>query len=96
MHLQVIKDEPGKCPLCGMDLVPMGGSKKETHSHHGHHQHHDHKEHSHHSENHSHHSDSGYDKHEGHHTHDFLKRFWVSLIITVPMRLTEKRGKQSQ
>jgi len=61
MHLQVIKDEPGKCPLCGMDLVPMGGSKKETHSHHGHHQHHDHKEHSHHSENHSHHSDSGYE-----------------------------------
>lgn len=70
-----------------MDLVPMGGSKKETHSHHGHHQHHDHKEHSHHSENHSHHSDSGYDKHEGHHTHDFLKRFWVSLIITVPILL---------
>lgn len=87
MHLQVIKDEPGKCPLCGMDLVPMGGSKKEAHSHHGHHQHHDHKEHSHHSENHSHHSDSGYDKHEGHHTHDFLKRFWVSLIITVPILL---------
>ena len=86
MHLQVIKDEPGKCPLCGMDLVPMGGSKKETHSHHEH-QHHDHKEHSHHSENHSHHSDSGYDKHEGHHTHDFLKRFWVSLIITVPILL---------
>lgn len=87
MHLQVIKDEPGKCPLCGMDLVLMGGSKKETHSHHGHHQHHDHKKHSHHSENHSHHSHSGYDKHEGHHTHDFLKRFWVSLIITVPILL---------
>lgn len=86
MHLQVIKDKPGKCPLCGMDLVPMGGSKKETHSHHEH-QHHDHKEHSHHSENHNHHSDSGYDKHEGHHTHDFLKRFWVSLIITVPILL---------
>lgn len=87
MHLQVIKDEPGKCPLCGMDLVPMGGSKKEAHSHHGHHDHHDHKEHSHHSETHNHHSDSGYDKHEGHHTHDFLKRFWVSLIITVPILL---------
>lgn len=87
MHLQVIKDEPGKCPLCGMDLVPMGGSKKEAHSHHGHHDHHDHKEHSHHSEDHSHHSQSGYDKHEGHHTHDFLKRFWVSLIITVPILL---------
>ena len=22
MHPQVIKDEPGKCPICGMDLVP--------------------------------------------------------------------------
>ncbi|MBX2966813.1 MAG: heavy metal translocating P-type ATPase [Cyclobacteriaceae bacterium] len=87
MHPQVMKDEPGKCPLCGMDLVPMGGAKKEAHSHHGHHQHHDHKEHSHHSENHNQHSDSGYDKHEGHHTHDFLKRFWISLIITVPILL---------
>ena len=88
MHLQVIKDEPGKCPLCGMDLVPMGGAKNEAHSHHGHHHHHDHKEHSAHSDEHSHHhSDSGYDKHEGHHTHDFLKRFWVSLIITVPILL---------
>src|SRR5690554_1632088 len=88
MHLQVIKDKPGKCPLCGMDLVPMGGAKNEAHSHHGHHHHHDHKEHSAHSDEHSHHhSDSGYDKHEGHHTHDFLKRFWVSLIITVPILL---------
>ncbi|RYY01068.1 MAG: heavy metal translocating P-type ATPase [Gammaproteobacteria bacterium] len=85
MHLQVIKDEPGKCPLCGMDLVPMGGGQKEVHSHHDHS--HKHKEHSHHSENHSHHSESGYDKHEGHHTHDFLKRFWISLIITVPILL---------
>ena len=26
MHPQVLKDEPGKCPLCGMALVPVGGS----------------------------------------------------------------------
>lgn len=25
MHPEVIKDDPGKCPICGMDLV-----KKET------------------------------------------------------------------
>ena len=62
MHLQVIKDEPGKCPLCGMDLVPMGGGKKAAHSHH------DHEGHSHHNEDHSHHLEHGYDKHEGHHT----------------------------
>lgn len=24
MHPEIIKDKPGSCPLCGMDLVPMG------------------------------------------------------------------------
>ncbi|WP_413512841.1 heavy metal translocating P-type ATPase [Myroides odoratus] len=61
MHSQILKDEPGKCPLCGMDLVPFG--KTDSHDHLGH----------------------QHDKHEGHHTHDFLKRFWISLIITVPI-----------
>jgi len=23
MHPQVVKDQPGKCPICGMKLVPM-------------------------------------------------------------------------
>ena len=23
MHPQIIKDQPGTCPICGMDLVPM-------------------------------------------------------------------------
>src|SRR5690554_7888798 len=31
------------------------------------------------------HSAPQHDKHKGHHTHDFLKRFWVSLIITIPI-----------
>nr|WP_231121204.1 heavy metal-binding domain-containing protein [Epilithonimonas vandammei] len=22
MHPQILKDEPGKCPLCGMNLIP--------------------------------------------------------------------------
>lgn len=79
MHLQVMKDEPGKCPICGMDLVPMGGSQKQSHSHHHHH----HDTHSDHSD----HSAGGYNKHEGHHTNDFLKRFWVSLILTGPILL---------
>lgn len=77
MHQQVIKDEPGKCPICGMDLVPMGGSKKQSNTHHTHTEHSDH----------SHHSDNGYNKHEGHHTSDFMKRFWVSLILTIPILL---------
>lgn len=78
MHLQVMKDEPGKCPICGMDLVPMGGSQKKSHSHHHHHDTHS---------DHSNHSAGGNNKHEGHHTNDFLKRFWVSLILTGPILL---------
>ena len=30
MHPQVIKDQPGSCPICGMDLVPM--HSKNTHA----------------------------------------------------------------
>src|SRR5688572_32007929 len=26
-----------------------------------------------------------HDKHAGHHTHDFLKRFWVCVALTVPV-----------
>lgn len=71
MHPQILKDEPGKCPLCGMALVPFG--KTDNHDH----KHHDHGE--------DQHSAHLHDKHEGHQTHDFLKRFWISLIITVPI-----------
>ncbi|ADY50679.1 heavy metal translocating P-type ATPase [Pseudopedobacter saltans DSM 12145] len=71
MHSQILRDEPGKCPLCGMDLVPVGTNL---------HQHADTDEHHHTQDNHS-----GYNKHEGHHTSDFLKRFWISLIITIPI-----------
>ncbi|MFE7087806.1 heavy metal translocating P-type ATPase [Sphingobacterium spiritivorum] len=71
MHPQILKDEPGKCPLCGMALVPFG--KTDNHDH----KHHDHEE--------DQHSAHLHDKHEGHQTHDFLKRFWISLIITVPI-----------
>ena len=84
MHLQVMKDEPGKCPICGMNLVPMGGAKKQSPSHHDHQ--HNHGEHIENSDP-SQHSEGGFDKHEGHHTNDFLKRFWVSLILTVPILL---------
>ncbi len=74
MHLQVLKDEPGKCPICGMDLVPFGA--RNEHSRH-------HEE----SKGHISHSESGFDKHKGHHTNDFLKRFWISLVLTVPILL---------
>lgn len=92
MHPQVLKDEPGKCPLCGMDLVPLGNhdmhehgkAHKQVHSHKSNHGHsHDH-----------HHIEAGYDKHAGHHTGDFLKRFWISLAITVPVLLLSKMIQQ--
>ncbi|MCB9681851.1 MAG: efflux RND transporter periplasmic adaptor subunit, partial [Alphaproteobacteria bacterium] len=30
MHPQVVQEGPGTCPLCGMDLTPMGGGKAEA------------------------------------------------------------------
>lgn len=81
MHPQILKDEPGKCPLCGMNLIPLGGTarpEKDERSHH--HQNHDH-----HSESDS--SAAGFDKHAGHHTPDFLKRFWITLVLSVPVLL---------
>lgn len=69
-----------------------------NHSHHKneHHAHHDHHSH------HSHHKESNTTKHEGHHSHssheghahhghmveDFKKRFWISLLLTIPILLT--------
>jgi len=29
----------------------------------------------------------GHDKHAGHHTEDFLKRFWICMVITIPILL---------
>jgi len=64
-----------------MNLIPLGGTarpEKDEHSHH--HQNHDH-----HSESDS--SAAGFDKHAGHHTPDFLKRFWITLVLSVPVLL---------
>lgn len=62
MHPEIVKNEPGLCPLCGMKLV----EKKETKG------------------------DKimiGHDKHEGHSTEMFLKKFWISFILTIPVVL---------
>ena len=29
MHPEIIKDEPGSCPICGMDLVPLEADTSE-------------------------------------------------------------------
>ncbi|PUZ24954.1 heavy metal translocating P-type ATPase [Chitinophaga parva] len=78
MHPQVLKDQPGKCPLCGMALVAVG-APSASHEHGAAHDQaarasHDH-------------TQGGFNKHAGHHTGDFLQRFWVSLVITLPILL---------
>jgi Cu2+-exporting ATPase len=81
MHLQVLKDEPGKCPICGMDLVPFGKTEEQSHQHHE-------------IKKHEAHRKGGYDKHAGHHTNDFIKRFWISLILTGPILLLSHMVQQ--
>lgn len=58
MHPQVVQDGPGKCPLCGMTLVPL--AKPGAHG-----------------------------VHEAHASGiaDFKKRFYVVLVLTVPIML---------
>jgi len=88
MHPEVIKDIPGFCPKCGMNLVPVKSHvHKEMHTDHSSHQvtqpqsraharYETHLEHD---------AHAGHDKHAGHHTGDFLKRFWICLILTIPV-----------
>lgn len=85
MHPEVIKDAPGKCPKCGMNLVPVGKSKtaggQEGHHEHGHAM-----------------KSAGtqqamqaHDHHGGGHAHhagmidDFKRRFYAVLVLTVPI-----------
>ena len=81
MHPEVIKDAPGQCPKCGMNLIPV--KEDESHDDHG-----DHKS--------SMHVDAGEMKgHELHrgagHVHhagmidDFKRRFYVVLGLTIPI-----------
>ncbi len=81
MHPQVIKHHSGKCPLCGMELVPFGNASSHSHGHKYNQTknslHHDHAE----------SANGSYNKHQGHHTSDFLQRFWLCLAFTVPVLL---------
>jgi len=69
MHPDVVQDEPGSCPKCGMDLVAReAGESTSAHGHdHGHHQHAHHGHENHHGHDHGHHeSDHEHEHHHGH------------------------------
>ena len=83
MHPEVIQPEPGKCPICGMDLVPVAKNpaKEQAGRHYGH--------------DHSQVPAGGGNPpmgHAGHDHHammigDFKKRFYIVLALTIPIML---------
>lgn len=72
MHPSVRESQPGRCPECGMDLIPE--KRKPAHADHAGHE-------------------GGLDKHAGHHTDDFLKKFVISAVLTVPVVLLSDIGE---
>ena len=75
MHPEIIQDEPGNCPRCGMDLVPLNTEKKGHQS-----TLHDHEK------DNPQMGHSGHD-HHGMMIDDFKKRFYAVLAITIPIML---------
>lgn len=86
MHPEVLKDAPGKCPKCGMELVPLNESKTETAQANEHH----HQRGSNQTtemqgmHNHDNHAVGGHAHHAGM-IDDFKKRFYVVLALTIPI-----------
>jgi len=64
------QDYPGKCPMCGMDLISQKIKEENNHNDHRQNKNHNEKE---------------FSKHAGHRAEDFLKKFWLSLILTLPI-----------
>lgn len=91
MHPEVIKDAPGKCPKCGMELVPVVEDGKGA----IHHEHHSHSVEGKTNDAHSTHAAMKEQGHEGHgqggHAHhagmidEFKRRFYVALVLTIPI-----------
>lgn len=72
MHPEIMQDKPGMCPECGMALVPVKGKIiKSNHDHSGHDMD----------------GPDDYNKHIGHKTSSFLTKFWIALVLTVPIFL---------
>lgn len=90
MHPEVVKDAPGKCPKCGMDLVPISNStsEHEVHQHHAsqesEHGQHRMKVEKHAKHRHQHSGPSGHANHAGM-IDDYKKRFYIVLVMTIPI-----------
>lgn len=76
MHPEVRRDTPGICPECGMNLVPTKEEMKMDHSTHNAHE-----------QKNSSHDDHSVSRHAGHSTKIFFKKFWISLLLTIPVVL---------
>ena len=88
MHPEVISPSPGRCPECGMDLLPIKPRKGKNEHEKGHE-----------AAGHDKPSstkvpaadksltDKPAGKHAGHSTNLFLKKFWLSLALSVPVVL---------
>ncbi len=72
MHPEIIQDNPGNCPICGMTLIPEDDMEKPNKSNH----HHDK------------HASMGHAGHDhAAMIADFKKRFYVVLVLTIPIML---------
>src|SRR5688500_11122826 len=83
-HPEVVKDAPGKCPKCGMDLIPVKEEKrKQEHGHHGHPDASPNDTHS--PQMHQHGHQGGGHAHHAGMIDDFKRRFYVVLVLTIPI-----------
>lgn len=83
MHPEVVKDAPGKCPKCGMNLVPLNRRESSHARGSEHHQEH--------SMNTAKMEEHVHDQHAGGHAHhagmidDYKKRFYIVLVLGIPI-----------
>ena len=91
MHPKVVKDEPGKCPICGMTLVPLVKKEQAVHNTKPEHDRHDHgsmkMDTPQRMQNHEHHGnhDQGGHAHHAGMIDDYKKRFYIVLVLTLPI-----------
>lgn len=83
MHPEVIRDAPGKCPRCGMDLVPVKEAKSTGKHAHGHSDAGSDELHS--PQMHEHGQHGGGHAHHAGMIDDFKRRFYVVLVLTIPI-----------